>query len=487
MAFTGALWMAFIQDAGDFTALKATFPGVINGFSPEGFATAEGLNFGGVGPGGAVVYPTVLISGPSALLMFPTDVVSGPGFTWTGFILRVGGTSAPVTGPLPDLTSSCLEPDLYRCYNVMGDGDTYTPVIGGGDASLHPDGVGGYNGASWIDLGAGGGASAATIDPFDGVPLDLGAAGVEVGLGFGIQFAVNPVGLPTSFTLLWQLNGNIQVQLYGREVAGVRSYEWRRSGATVMDATPKTVSAGSWDVLGLVFEAYHLVCNVASADCGTDPFGTNNSTAIRYTDVQTGTQVVSQLGGSTGNTLDDMTFHRGGAAQTGWACAVVAYRRTGLGIADVDIPATCLLFLGQVCTVTPVDACLAFNPFFCPACFQSDVRMSPPRVIEGGTPALTVTLAEDSPPLTFDPDGIGEAVLFAAGARELTPPTVRSGAQGFPVTVDPAGLTFPASSDLTALPLRPGVGPTVNLPESPECPNPGDTGAARDDGIPYTP
>ena len=394
----------------------------------------------------------------------------------------------PETFPTPPpIPPTCLSA-LYVCYSQMGDGSVYLPTVGAGSPSLNASG--GYMDLSWIDLGVGGGESAVTIDPFDGTPLDLGAAGVEVGLGFGIQFAVNPVGLSSSFTLLWQTNGNIAVQLYGREVAGVRSYEWRRSGLTVMDATPKAVSEGDWDVLGLVFEAYHLVCNVASPDCDAAPFGTSNSTVVRFTDVQTRTQVTQQLGGSTGNTLDDMTFHRGGAAQTGWACAVVAFRRTGLGIPDVDIPASCLLFLGQVCTVTPTDICLAFDPVVCQECYGMDTVSSPQRVRlpQPGETTTTVQLvASGEAPLTVDVFGV--AISIGTSSTLFTPPAIRSSPQGFAVPSDPAGLTFPESSDSTALPLRTGggEGPAVNLSADPECPNPGETGAARDDGIPYTP
>ena len=105
-------WIAFIKDDTSFNNLKAAFPGVITGSSPEAFANAHNLNFGGVGAGGAIVYPTVLISGTAAalgnqgVLTNQLSGIFGPDaqghfstYTWTGFILSVGGPDAPAKLP----------------------------------------------------------------------------------------------------------------------------------------------------------------------------------------------------------------------------------------------------------------------------------------------------------------------------------------------------------------------------------------------------
>lgn len=420
-----------------------TFPGVINNafFWTSLYNISESVNGG-----------TIDVNGHSVP------------WVWEGYICQSAFGGCILPDPAGITPPNCLDPTSFQCFSLMGEGTTYDPEISGGDVSLNTSG--GYRDRSYLRLGLGGGASTATIDVFGGTPLALGAAGSEVGIGFGIQFAVDPVGMTGTFALLWEVSGNISAQLYGREVSGVREYEWRRAGTTVITATPKVVSEGKWDVLGLVLEVYHLVCNVASADCSASPFGTSNSTVMRFTDMQTNETGIFQIGGSTGITLDDMTFHRSsGSTSTGWTCTYVAYRRSGIVVSEVTIPASCLSFLGQTCTVSPIDVCMTFTPRDCVECFGDDTKTSPPRIRppQPGESTTIVQFIANGVKTIFDP--IGDAVVIGTEGEELTPDCIREDSNGLSLSHDENGPSFSVGTALACVPIKRGSGPGIVFPD----------------------
>ncbi|KKK67390.1 hypothetical protein LCGC14_2954560, partial [marine sediment metagenome] len=175
----------------------------------------------------------------------------------------------------------------------------------------------------------------------------------------------------------------------------VNEFEWRGQGGLTLTATPKAALAiGDWIVFGLLFEVFHMVCNVASADCTAAPFGTNTAQAIKLTDLGSLTTATGDMGGN-GTTLVDMTFYSA-STTIGWACAFLCYVRTGVVLDEITVPASCLSFLGQTCSFNFVGTCLEFDPTLCIECYPLDQQL-PLRVKFGPNPVLTITPTPDAP------------------------------------------------------------------------------------------
>ncbi len=490
-----ARWFAILTDpvavAAAHSTYPATNPALGDGLAISPAAAAALFSAPLDGSPSPDFYPATIIDQRAlTTLTLDTSVASGIAtsaggvtlpYTWRGYVLQ-GGTDADPEPPPP---TGCLEPE-YKCYSRLGRGDTYTPAIDQASPSLHDIDTGGFRTDSWLETGVGGGVATATIDPFGGVPLELGDSSTQNGVAFGIQFALKITGtLPGAFTLLWQLNGNQQAQLWGRRVGGLDEYEWRTTpvGATVVASPKVALAQNGWIVFGVLYEAFHLVCKVASADCDATPFGTLSANVARITDLDSLVSDTVEFSAN-GNSIDDMTFFAA-ATTVGWACALVGFVRTGIVLDGITVPANCLSFLGQTCLVPLTGTCMAFDPTRCIECYPTD-RVIPLRVsCAGVSPEMTLTITAGGVHVLYDPI-IGTPATLGPGGVAVDPTFRIDPSNCFPVQIVDTGAEVVVEDNPLALPVRAAAGgPTINPPPTPPPdPTPGPDPAPTPDADP---
>ena len=493
-----ARWHAILTDpaavAAAHSAYPATDPALGDGLaiSPEAAAALFSAPLDG-SPSPNFYPATIIDQRALTTLTLDTSVASGVAtstggvtlpYTWRGWVLQ-GGSDATVP-PVPPLV--CLDPE-YACYSRMGRGDTYTPAISQANPSLHDVDSGGFRTDSWIEIGAPAGVAAAVIDSFlGGNAIELGATGETIGAAVALQVAVKPQGTFTgTFAKIWNMTGNLQVELYGRRVGGVDEYEWRISAQTLTATTKTALAQDGWVVVSALFEYFHLSCEVASATCSGAPFGYNNQTIVKITDLQSLQSITQEFSGTTGNSIDGMNF-AGQAAKVGWACALVAFRRTGLVLSEITIPASCLSNGGNDCVVTLVDTCMAFDPTRCIECYPTD-RVIPLRVKCGGdSPEVTLTITAGGAHVLYD-ELVGIPAALGSGGVEVDPTFRIDPSNCFPVQIVDTGAEVVVEDTPLALPVRAAGAaagrPSINPPPTPPPdPTPGPDPAPTPDADP---